>query len=47
MAFYMGVYTKYVACLMCGPQTTYWHCWCLKKVVYMGHHKWLRHRHPY
>ncbi len=23
MAFYMGVYTKYVACLMCGPQTTY------------------------
>ncbi len=41
------VYQGYKACLMCGPQTTSWHSWSLRKVVYMGHRKWLRCKHPY
>jgi hypothetical protein len=35
----------YVTCPLCGPQTTSQHSCNLSKVVYMGHHKWLKHRH--
>jgi hypothetical protein len=41
------VHQGYMACPMCRPQTTSRHSWSLRKVVYMGHHRWLRHRHPY
>lgn len=37
----------YVACLVCGPQTTSRHSWSLRKAVYMGHRRWLMHQHPY
>jgi hypothetical protein len=41
------VHQGYVVCPVCGPETTSWHSQSLKKVVYMGHCRWLRHRHPY
>jgi hypothetical protein len=37
----------YVSCPKCGPQTTSRHSTSLKKSMYMGHYKWLWHRHPY
>ncbi len=41
------VHQGYVACPMCGPQTTYQHSRSLRKVVYIDHRRWLRHRHLY
>jgi hypothetical protein len=41
------VHQGYVTCPKCGSQTTFRHSSNLKKLVYMGHHRWLRCRHPY
>jgi hypothetical protein len=41
------VHQGYVACPKCGPQTTSQHASSLRKLVYIGHCGWLRHRHPY
>jgi hypothetical protein len=39
------VHQGYVACPMCGPQTTFRHSRSLRKVVYMSHRMW--RSHPY
>ncbi len=45
---YRCVHQGYVACPVCGPESTSQHSWSLKnKVVYMGHCRWLRCWHPY
>ncbi len=41
------VHQGYVACPKCGPQTTSQHSSSLRKLVYMGHCRWLWSRHPY
>ncbi len=41
------IHQSYVACPKCGPQTTSQHSSSLRKSVYMGHCRWLRHRHHY
>jgi hypothetical protein len=41
------VHQGYISCPKCGPQTTSQHSNCLRKLVYIGHHRWLWHRHPY
>ncbi len=41
------VHQGYVACLVCGPKPTSRHSQSLRKVVYMGHCRWLRRHHPY
>jgi hypothetical protein len=40
------VHQGYVACSLCGPESTSQHSRSLKKVVYMGHCRWLRRWHP-
>jgi hypothetical protein len=42
-----SVHQGYIACPKCGLQTTFRHSNSLRKSVYIGHHRWLRHRYPY
>jgi len=41
------VHQGYFSSPKSGPQTTSRHSNSLRKLVYIGHHRWLRHRHPY
>jgi hypothetical protein len=47
MNFYLGVYTKDMWFALCGFETISQHSQSLRKVVYMGHRRWLRCQHPY
>jgi hypothetical protein len=37
----MCIHQGYIACPKCGPQTTSQHSSSLRKLVYMGHCRWL------
>jgi hypothetical protein len=41
------VHQGYIPCPKCGSKTTSQHSLTLRKMVYMGHCRWLQRKHPY